>query len=193
MRYENFIKIIEEIKPEKIMEIGVCHGEGAEMMIKEALKHRDDVKYYGFDLFEDITQEHIQKEDRNPENFGIPQSEAKIQKKLGGLGAKIYLFKGDTKEILPKTKLPKMDLIFIDGGHSLETIESDWNNCKKLMHKKTVVIFDDYWNREDLGCKPLIDGLKGSKKYNVEILEPRDESREEWGIMTIKLVKVTRK
>jgi hypothetical protein len=44
-----------------------------------------------------------------------------------GPGAKIFLFKGDTREVLPKVvnTLPMMDFIFIDSGHSLETIEND--------------------------------------------------------------------
>ena len=37
----------------------------------------------------------------------------------------------------------KFDLIFIDGGHDLETAESDLFNCKDLSHNDTIVIMDD--------------------------------------------------
>jgi len=61
-------------------------------------------------------------------------------------GAKVYLFKGDSRETLPRElkKLPKMDFIHIDGGHSYDVVKSDWENSRKLMHERTVVMFDDY-------------------------------------------------
>ena len=48
--------------------------------------------------------------------------------------------------------LPQMDFIYIDGGHSLETIKNDWDYTKNLMHKGTIVLFDDYWQNK-------IDGI----------------------------------
>jgi hypothetical protein len=51
-----------------------------------------------------------------------------------------------------------MDLIFIDGGHRLETVWSDWLGVQPLLDENTLVRFDDYWNREQAGCKTLVDG-----------------------------------
>ena len=40
------------------------------------------------------------------------------------------------------------------------------------MGKDTVVIFDDYYeNRDDFGCKKLIDSLQTVHKYNIEKFE----------------------
>jgi hypothetical protein len=47
---------------------------------------------------------------------------------------------------MAKTQLPKMDLVFIDGGHSTETVATDWENVKDLLHEKSIVFFDDYPN-----------------------------------------------
>jgi hypothetical protein len=62
-----------------------------------------------------------------------------------GPGAKIFLFKGDTREVLPKVvnTLPMMDFIFIDGGHSLETMENDWRYAQVVMGLNTFVVFDE--------------------------------------------------
>ena len=61
--------------------------------------------------------------------------------------AKIHLLKGDTKKTLPKfiRQKKKVDFIFIDGGHSVNTIKSDWNAIKKIISKRSLVIFDDYY------------------------------------------------
>jgi len=56
--------------------------------------------------------------------------------------------------------LPLGDFFFIDGGHSLETIDSDWKNCKRLMHDRSIIVLDDYWHGNyKQGCASLIDTL----------------------------------
>ena len=82
-----------------------------------------------------------------------------------------------------------MDLIFIDGGHTIETINNDWKYCQKLMDRNTVVIFDDYWNIVGSGCKPLIDSLD-KNKFEVTILEPKDCFKKSWGILETQMVRV---
>ena len=54
---------------------------------------------------------------------------------------KVEYIEMDAKDILSIDK--KFDLIFIDGGHDLETAESDLLNCKNLSHNDTIVIMDD--------------------------------------------------
>lgn len=119
----------------------------------------------------------------------------KVKKKLEKTGANIFLYKGNTKEILPKVvkELPKMDFVFIDGGHSLDTIKSDWNNVQKLMHNSTIVIFDDYYhNREDVGCQKIIKGID-KNFYEVEILPIKDIFKSKLGILEISFVQVKKK
>ncbi len=186
-RYKYLIQIIREIKPKKIMEIGVWDGDHAKEMINEARKHNKQIEYYGFDLFEDLDDKLYSKEAAKK-----PLALKEIKKRLKTTGAKIKLIKGDTRKTLPKKikNFPQMDFIFIDGGHTLETIENDWKHSRKLMHKNTVVIFDDYWNRDDIGCKKVIESLD-KQKYNVEILPIQDKFKKDWGVLEINFVKVT--
>ncbi len=121
------------------MEIGVFHGVTAEQIIKAAMSNfrADEIEYYGFDLFS-----------MSPDyegHFGVPSTSEEVVKKLRKTGAKIRLFKGNTREILSRVvgNLPKMDFIFIDGGHSYKTMKSDWENSKRLMHSRTIVILDN--------------------------------------------------
>ena len=65
----------------------------------------------------------------------------------------IKLIKGDTKQSLKQFKIKKIDFVFIDGGHSIETIKNDWLNIQKLINKKSVVIFDDYYENKEISKK----------------------------------------
>ncbi len=190
-RYKYLFEIVRENKARNIMEIGTFNGAHAFEMIEEAKKNfrPQEISYYGFDLFELLNNE------INVKEFAkVPPSLQEIQYKLKETGANINLYKGHTKDTLPNVihGLPEMDFIYIDGGHSLETIENDWEYARKVMGLKTVVIFDDYWNRDDSGCKKLVEEMDRNK-FNVEILPIQDRFKKDWGTLKINFVKVTRK
>ena len=183
-RYVYLTHTIRTIKPKTILEIGVWNGMQAEIMVREALKFNKDVTYYGFDLFEMMTPEMFKKAvAKNPPKMSV------VQKDLEKTGAKIHLFKGLTQDTLPAADLPVMDFIYIDGDHSLEGVAADWKNVQRFIGKKTVVIFDDYWNRTTEGVKPLIDSLS-RKKYSVEVLPITDRVKKPEGLLTIQFARV---
>lgn len=173
------------------MEIGTWNGNHAAKMIEKAKKYwlPEEIEYYGFDLFEDIDEEMIKAEVSKK-----PPSMNTVKEKLEKTGAKIILYKGNTLNILPEAikNIPKMDFIFIDGGHSIKTIQNDWNYSKKLMHDKTVLIFDDYWNMEGSGCNRVVDSIDRSE-FSVEILQPTDKFKKNWGILRINFVEVMKR
>lgn len=173
------------------MEIGVWNGNHGIRMIEKAKKYwlPEEIEYYGFDLFEDIDKEMIKAEVSKK-----PPSMNTVKEKLEKTGAKIMLFKGNTLNTLPEAvkNLPKMDFIFIDGGHSIRTVRNDWKHSMQLMHGKTILIFDDYYNREDIGCKKIIESIN-KKEFLMEILQPTDKFKKEWGILHINFIKVIKK
>ena len=172
-RYQQLYSLIKGVRAKNIMEIGTWRGERARLMILEAQKQflPQEISYYGFDLFETMSLEIF-----NAELSKQPPSLEAVKGELSKTGAQIALYKGNTKEILPEVVLllPKMDFIFIDGGHSLETIQNDWNYASRLMYSETVVVFDDYWpNRTDAGAKPMVDAIDHSA-FDVKILPEFD-------------------
>ena len=172
------------------MEIGTWNGDRAEQMIEAAKKFwpASEITYYGFDLFEEMTEETLEKEFSK-----LPPSLEEIREKLEKTGARINLFRGNTPEVLPKAvhSLPKMDFIFIDGGHSIETITNDWSYAGQLMHKNSIVIFDDYYfDKNDIGAKAVVEKIDRNK-FDVKILPIRDQFKKEWGILSINFVKVS--
>jgi predicted O-methyltransferase YrrM len=190
LRYRQIYEILSDNIIKNIMEIGVWNGFQAFHMIKICFKHSKNVNYFGFDLFEEMNdQKYIEELAKRP-----PHSQ-EVLKLLNRTKANIHLYKGDTQVTLPKhlDKLPVMDFVFIDGGHSLKTIRNDWSYVKELMEKNTIVIFDDYWI-EDLqqGCKKLIDGLD-RERYKIEFLPVIDTFDKKNHPLKIQMVKVNLK
>lgn len=140
----------------KIMEIGVADGENAKTMVMVASRNfpAEEVEYYGFDTFGEKYDSQMRQ----------------VSQKLENTGCQFKLFKGDSVKTLPKVvkSLPMMDLIFIDGGHSYETVKSDWENSKSLMHSETAVFFHNY---DFSGPRKVVDDIC-REEYRVEILHP---------------------
>ncbi len=190
-RYRYLFKVIRKIRPRKIMEIGTWQGVRASQVIEEAKKMRlaSDIAYYGFDLFEEMDEARLAHEISKS-----PFSMDEIQRRLDSTGAAVHLYKGDSTKTLPRLvgTLPMMDFIFIDGGHSLGTVRSDWENVQKLMHERTIVIFDDYWrNRTDAGAKSTVDGIDRAC-YDVRILPRVDRFKKGGSILEIQFARVQR-
>jgi len=187
-RYRYLFRSIREIKPKCILELGTWNGTRAVQMILEARKFNsaEEIAYYGFDLFEEMTERILQEETSK-----WPPSFREVEERLLKTGVKISLYKGDTRESLPRmiSQLPKMDFIFVDGGHSVETISSDWLCVQQLMHRNTTVIFDDYWNRDDAGAKPVLENID-KERFHVDILPVQDRFEKESGILKIKFARV---
>jgi predicted O-methyltransferase YrrM len=138
------------------MEIGVLNGENAKAMIETAIENLppEEVEYYGFDFFSNYNLE-------------------KIEKKLEKTGCKFRLFKGDTADTLPRSvkDLPKMDLIFIDGGKSYSEAYNDWTCSRLLMHDKTAVFVHNY---DFSGVQKMVDEIP-KERYRVEIIHTPDD------------------
>lgn len=194
IRPNRYDQIFDEIKinqPKKIMEVGTWNGKRAEEMIRTASKYHsiEQIQYFGFDLFDSMDQDTYKHEVSK-----IPPSKSEVYNRLSKTGAKINLIEGYTNETMHNiAHLPKMDFIYIDGGHAQETVLNDWNCSKKMMHEKTVVIFDDYWHNRNDGPKVVIDSINRDE-YKIEMLPIVDVFfNKDFGRLVISLVKVTKR
>lgn len=169
-RYLNLFFLIIKFRPKSILEIGVYKAIRSEEMIRTAKIFNNKISFYGFDLFEDM--DYYKKIN---ELSKIPLSKRKINDKLKKYSNNVFLYKGNTKKTLKNfiIKKKKIDFIFIDGGHKIKTIENDWNYCKKMVKKNSIIIFDDYYTKNKMiikkyGCNNLINRIKN--KYKVHFL-----------------------
>jgi len=194
-RYKNLLNLIMKHKCSTIMEIGVYTGRRALEFIETASIHNPikDITYIGFDLFEQMDKTILENQFSK-----MPDSQSVIEEKLKNTEAKIFLYKGWSENTLPKyisskDSFPELDFVFIDGGHSVETITQDWDNVSKIITDKTIVVFDDYIDcpnlTEKFGCNRIVDQLD-RHIFSVEILETTDSFQKDWGILKIRMVKV---
>jgi len=78
----------------------------------------------------------------------------------------LTLFCGDSKNINTiknVQKFSKFDLIFIDGSHEYNDVKNDFNQYKKMIEKKGLIILHDI-NLPNSGSKKFWNEIK--KKYN---------------------------
>lgn len=169
-RYDQLLTLIDLVKPKNIIEIGTWSGDNAIRMIQAACKHREDVTYIGYDLFE-LGNPEIDKEEFNVKPRFTGED---VKKKLMEAcpGVIITLVMGNTRDTL---KNPiRSDLVFIDGGHSVETIANDY----RAVRNSSFIVFDDYYipdaaggicDTRLYGCNTLVGELD-----NCAILPEKD-------------------
>tara|TARA_B100002052_G_scaffold185706_2_gene169219 strand:- start:1504 stop:2181 length:678 start_codon:yes stop_codon:yes gene_type:complete len=205
IRYDYLIEYIKKKQCKNILEIGTWNGNNTLKMLNAAstsTNQNKEIKYWGFDLWELMNDEIFKKEYSKK-----PPSMESVKNKLDKTGCEINLYQGDTKHTLKdfnklfKNKI-KLDFIYIDGGHSFDTISSDWNYIKDFINENTIVIFDDYYiyTKPDIttgvgsdlkptfGCNETINKLDKTK-WNVEILPNYDQ----FGPRKVFFVLVTKK
>jgi len=178
-RYGQILDVIKHYQPKKILEVGTWNGDRAIKMVEAA---GGKAFYFGFDLFEEANGETDEYEKNVKKHYDVSE----IEMVLDAHKVQHRLVKGNTNETLSdfaeNYKTPDIDFAYIDGGHAVETIRSDWENVKKLMKPGGIVIFDDYYegmsehdldkwgaNRilEEIGdfeLLPVADPVKGGGK-----------------------------
>lgn len=188
-RYANLLSTVDALVPGvlsrphsnrvlRFLEVGVYSGRHARRVNHQALKKGcPRVQYWGFDLFEDYCPVAHAHEGNKP--GAVPTLE-EVRTFLEAPQVEVTLIRGDSRQTLGKVLrfVKPLDLIFLDGGHSLETIRSDWGNVRKRLHPGSVVLFDDYYpDRDDVGCRSLIEELRQDRRYRVDLLDPLDSYR----------------
>jgi predicted O-methyltransferase YrrM len=170
-RYDKLLELIDQYKPKSIIEIGVWNGANAIRMINRAKQYHPDISYTGYDLFEDATSE-TDAVEFNVKGHNSARAVAAYIK--ASTGVEPAIVKGNTNETLKQNTIA--DFVFLDGGHSVETIFSDYNR----IDQSSVVVLDDYYtdgpDTRKYGCNNLVEILimtTGEFK-RVDIIPPKD-------------------
>ena len=159
---DNFLSLVEEYKPKNVLEIGVFCGVTSRN-ICELLKTNfgSDFRYYGLDLFGSSKTSNVDEiEPKFLENqkFSNPlktiyynfikkenlNSKASVQNFLKKFSQNIELIEGDTRVTLEKVPLSEIDFVFLDGGHSYDTVLSDLQKLYDNMKNNSRIVCDDF-------------------------------------------------
>lgn len=172
-RYNQLIDIAIERKIDTFLEIGAWKGKRAVFLDRV----RPGLRYYGFDVWEEGTPEL----DENELNGKERVSAESVSDMLREHNITYELYRGLTKDTLPKfakTHQQAIDMIFIDGGHSHETIKNDFHWAKQMIKPDGCIIFDDYYLSgppeiiDKWGCRGV---LEEQEKGNYYILNKADQ------------------
>ena len=166
---------IELYKPKNFLEVGVFQGVTSRNVC-EKLNLINDGKFtfHGIDIFESTNSLIDKKELTSKHNklsnpfknflFNIIlkknlYSLESIYEFLSKFRDNVHLYKGFSNSELPKIDLSTIDMIFLDGGHSYETVSNDLFIILKGIKKGKVILCDDY-DQESYGVKKAVDELK---------------------------------
>ena len=166
---------IKNYKPKNFLEVGVFQGVTSRNVCEMLKKlHDNNFKYYGVDIFEDSDEKTDLKESTlksnkisNPfkhlifniilkQNLNSFESVRKLLKKFE---SNVFLIKGFSHEAILKIDISEIEFVFLDGGHSYETVKEDLRLILKDMKKNMIIICDDY-DQDGYGVKRAVDELK---------------------------------
>ena len=159
---DNILELINKYNPKNVLEIGVFCGVTARNICELLNKnHKASFSYIGVDLFgndkvssDDEIEPLFLKDQKfsNPfktlfynyikkENLNSLESVHNLLKKFDD---KIKLIQGDTREILENLALENIEFVFLDGGHSYETVFNDLKILERKLKTNSVILCDDY-------------------------------------------------
>ena len=187
-----FLSIVKQHRPNTFLEVGVFCGVTARNVCEllETL-HKDNFKYIGIDLFggnipdkENIPSYVKEQKFSNPfkslyynfilkENLNSQQSVSNFLKKFS---KKIKLIQGNSNSVLKNLNIEKVDFVFLDGGHSFETVFEDLNLIYKKIsgNKGAIILCDDYDDSSYItGVKKAVDAFVQKNSLKFEIVEKR--------------------
>ena len=188
-----FLERLLNHNPRDVLEIGVFCGVTAKNTCDLLYKSNGNkFSYTGIDLFgidqkdkrdeikpnflkdqkfsnplKNIYYNYILKEDLN--------SIESVQKLLKKYSQNIKLIAGDTNKVLKEIDLQKIDFVFLDGGHSYETVTNDLSILYESMKdQKKVILCDDYGKESYIpGVEKAINDFIKQNNLKLNLIENR--------------------
>ena len=165
---------IEIYKPKNFIEVGVFQGVTSRNVCEKLYEiHKENFLFHGIDIFEDTNinidnKEMTIKHNKISNPFNHLIFNIILKKNLFSIDSiysflkkfknNVQLYKGFSETQLPKIDMSKIDMVFLDGGHSYETVRSDLSLILKGIKKNKIIICDDY-DQLTYGVKKAVDEL----------------------------------
>ena len=189
---ELFLNIVKEHKPKNFLEIGVFCGVTARNVCELLKKiHKNDFSYMGIDLFgEQASEDEIAPNYLKKQKFSNPlknlfynfilrenlNSQNSVQNFLKKFSKNVTLIKGNSNFVLKNLDLKDIDFVFLDGGHSFETVFHDLNLIYKQIssNRGAVILCDDYEDSSYItGVKKAVDKFVEMNNLKLTLVKKR--------------------
>ena len=188
-----YLERISHHKPKNFLEIGVFCGVTARNTCDFLKKiNGNSFNYIGIDLFggkKNNSTDEIEPKFLLNQKFSNPlkniyynlilgenlNSLKSVQKLLKKYNNNIKLIAGDTNSILKEIDLKNIDFVFLDGGHSYQTVYNDLTNLYEHMKdKKKVILCDDYGSESYIPeVEKAINDFRKKNNLQLNLIENR--------------------
>ena len=153
--------LIAKYKPKNVLEIGTAEGYSTLCMAWAMTDYNINGKIFTIDPkpFDVPVERNVTWED-NPKHDTVMLSRRELWNKFADKEwiKKIEVLTGFSGEVLQKnTKLPKMDMGFIDGSHVYEAVVHDFYAFLEIASESFYLLLDDYVPNENDGVTKTID------------------------------------
>jgi hypothetical protein len=184
-----FLLFLNNLDVKNVLEIGVFCGVTARNICELLYKNNKlNFSYYGIDLFgskKNNNNDEIEPKFLESQNFSNPlkkiyynyivkenlNSIESVSKLLNKFSSNIHLIKGDSKDTLKDVPLEKIDFVFLDGGHSYETVTSDLTILYNGLRKNTYILCDDYYGSFEI--KEVSSAIEDFCKKNNLVIDQK--------------------
>ena len=179
-----FLNEVKKLSPKTVLEVGVFHGATARNLCELLFAiHKKNFTYIGIDLFEETDEnsnelipstvfsnpiknlyfKYIKKQN--------PYSKPAVMDLLKGFTDNVNLIKGNSNVVMKKIDMSKVDFVFLDGGHSYDTVKNDLECSLEVITKSNGVIMCDDYNFGHLpDVKIAIDEFVKKNNFKIDIL-----------------------
>ena len=142
--YHTLGSLVRALQPKSILEFGTYLGVSAHTM---ALNATADCKIYTVDLPDDASAEAV------PELNAIDQRHIhKSRSRVGeaflrsSTNDRVTQIRADSMTFRAEEKLADVDLVYVDGGHSLPVVTKDTENAFRVLAPRGTIVWDDYFH-----------------------------------------------
>jgi SAM-dependent methyltransferase len=187
-RYVQLSELAAALKPKTFLEFGTWQGDRA----IEVARVSPGLSYVGIDLFETGT-EAMDRTELNVKSRITARACAQRLTDYHSILPNAVLFAGDSRALDAEFVAQYTgwaELIFVDGGHSLATIESDLKNAFRFRKPGGVIVLDDYYSEtppgftERWGCNLILEAMG----IDYEVL-PRQDPIKQGGSVQMVIVR----
>ena len=188
-----YLSRLDIYKPKNILEVGVFCGVTARNTCDFLNNiYAGEFNYTGIDLFggsRNASTDEIEPKFLLNQKFSNPlkniyynyilrenlNSLKSVEKLLKKYKKNIKLIAGDTNEVLNKINLENIDFVFLDGGHSYNTVINDLTYLyKNLKGKNKIILCDDYGDESFIKeVKNAIDDFIKSNNIKLNVISNR--------------------